>query len=231
MGRGRGRGRGKASVTASPVTSAVYPSGVACTETYYDGVNDFFYSSEAALKIGGQFTFATQVKFNSLTNFDSIYTCRDASTGFNIYIYSDGRVQYLATDSGVNSIATAPAGSITTGVYHDIVCTCDATTARIYIDGVLKNTGAASLTSGMGTIVKNPYLATAYDAASRVLHGYMKNITFGSGNTSTPTAWTPTDPSSLVGMTEIMYSTDGNGTNRNSLTFTQVGDPITADCA
>jgi hypothetical protein len=235
MGRGRGRGRGKASVTAAPVASATGGSAPvsSCFETFYDGVDDYFNSSEAALKISGQFTFAAEVKFNSLTLFDTIWSCRSANGGFGIYLKNTSTgIQAITTNSGgTNSIPTSADGTITTGVYYKLLMYCDATTAYLYIDDVLAATGASAHTAGIGTITKNPRLGADVDTPSRALNGYVRNITYGSGATSTPTAWVPTDPSSLVGVTEIMYSSEGNGTNRNSISFSTTGAPITAECA
>lgn len=231
-----------AGITAplSSQISNVYPDErkaadavVACTETYYDGTNDYFTSSDAALKIGGQFTFAAEVKFSSVTIFDTIWSCRSSNAGFGMYVSnSNSGIQAITTNSGgTNSIPTSAGGTITTGVYYKLLMYCDATTAYLYIDGVLAATGASAHTAGIGTITRNPRLGADIDTPSRALNGYIRNVTYGSGATSNPTGWVPTDPSSLTGVTEIMYSSDGNGTNRNSIAFTTTGAPSTADCA
>jgi hypothetical protein len=232
MGRGRGRGRGKASITASPVASAIEPSsGAACYQTFYDGVNDYFISTEAALKFSGAMTAAIEINLSSQSSQDTYFWNRpDATGGFMLKGFLNNNLYGIVSGSAVNSQAIAPTNSLTNGSWLKILMTCgDADTTKIYINGSLVGTAPTSAT--MGASASTFFMGTAGDAPSRAFHGYMRNATIMSGKTSTPSSWVPTDPSSLVGCTEVMYSLKGNDENRNSLTFSKVGDPITSECA
>ena len=230
MGRGRSRGRGMSNVTASPVASQG-ASAAACFQTYYDGVDDYFTTTDASLKAAGQYTIAGEVDFDSISANDTIWGARVPAGGMNVYMSSNGAMNFIVTDSGANSIPVTSVGAFTTGAgFQTFVCVVNATTASIYVDGSLDGTGAASLTSGSGATSTTPHLCTAHDATSRVFHGSLRNFTIRSGATSTPTAWTPTDPTSLVGTTGILYSTKGNDENDDGISFTKFGDPVTSAC-
>ena len=58
----------------------------------------------------------------------------------------------------------------------------------------------------------------------------MRNIEFYTGAPTDITAWTPGDTTSMGGLTLVMQSTAGNGTNGESISFTTVGAPVTDNC-
>jgi len=203
-----------------------------CFETFYDGVDDYFISSSVGLQVGGAVTFATVVKFTSLTNFDSSWNSRSGTGGLNLYVNADGSLHGLASNNLVNSIGDSSGGVVTTGVWYEIIVIVTLLRFEIYVNGILVANGASTFTTGMGAIDLDVWFCSVNGASSRVLHGYLKNTTFRLGATSAPGSWTPTDPTSLAGTTStVMYSAKGNDENGESIVWTKFGDPVTTECA
>lgn len=208
----------------------IEPSSEPCFYTEYDGVDDYYIIEDAAVAFAGSFTFAAEVWFDTLTNFDTIWITQDnAQGGFNMYVYSNGRIQGVVRGT-TDGIYTAPAGSAKTGQWQTIVLVVeDGVASNIYVD----DTPTAGATpSGIGATTRSPNrgaLATDIDATTRALDGRLRNVTLRSGATSTPTSWTPTDPTSLVGTSAVFYSPNGSMED-SGLSVTKVGAPIQVEC-
>lgn len=69
----------------------------------------------------------------------------------SVYLTTTGALKFTATTGVSNTIATS--GAVNDGLKHHVACTVAATerTARIYIDGALADTGAASASDAMNT--------------------------------------------------------------------------------
>jgi len=201
-----------------------------CFYTEYDGIDDYYTIQDATVAFAGSFTFATEVWFDTLTNFDTIWITQDnAQGGFNLYVYADGRIEGVVRGTTSGSF-TAPAGSAKTGQWQTIVLVVDdGVSSNIYVD----DTPTAGATpSGIGATTRSPNrgaLATDIDATVRALDGRLKNVTLRGGATSTPTSWTPTDPTSLVGTTAKFYSPNGSMED-SGLSVTKVGAPVQVEC-
>ena len=227
MGRGRGRGRGKASVTASPVASAIEPSTpvVACMKTTYDGVDDKYSSTDAILKHTGELTVAFRLTVGNLI---ATPTTARSFTGNETYPSSGWTAHWYNGLFYLRSISTA-AGIVTlnpamaSNTTYDVIGIISDTAMSVYFDSVLVATAAK--TAGIA-------LPTATFLVNGSTLGSISKYSLFDGVCTNPLTADVTDPSSFTGtLTTLIDSPNGSGTdNGQSLTFAKTGDPVIEAC-
>ena len=219
-----------ADVFFNPLDNPIEPP-VTCFATLYDAVDDYFSSTEAAFKFAGDFTVGVEVNLKGLAAGDTWLSNERYSKGFHIKAGTSGELEaYVFGNSSTFSNPISAAGVIPLNTWVKCLLTSGINTpAKLYADDVLVATGAV-LVSGLRAASEDFHIGTSAASTSRVTDGYLRNITICTGVTSTPTAWDPEDPSSLIGCAQVMYSAKGNDENTQALAFTKFGDPITGPC-
>ena len=135
MGRGRGRGRGKANVTATPIASPTYP--VACTETVYDGVGDFYNSSAAAFKDTGPQTFVGEFWFDTGAQDGGLFSNNPSgatTSGVQTFYQNSTNRLYFNLMAG-GSWKTIGFATVTENQWNTFCITFDATDGTYWYNG------------------------------------------------------------------------------------------------
>jgi hypothetical protein len=236
LGRGRGRGRGKASVTASPVASAVEPPApVSCEQTTYDGIDDYFTSSDAGLQLTGALTICAEVYVEPGDNTSESGIVgnvrRNALWGGGIQIEYDGGSNQIEIWKGYSSnFLRGPGVGVTEGVWVKVVgaVKSDHTThIAVYESSWTTNSSADT-----NPIVAHtrPFLIGNQPTGLELFSGKTRNVEYYTGAPSDLTTWIPGNTSSLSGTTLVLQCAAGNGTNDQGFSFTTNGAPVTAPC-
>jgi len=223
LGRGRGRGMGISNATASPVSSPVYPSS-ACFETIYDGVDDGYLSSDAAFKIVGNQTWALEAYIETASANRAILSQWDAATGMLIQVQA-GNTLFFYGNGATKNFSTSITGILNT--WAKVILFYNGTSMEAYINGV--SVGSVLLTLLTST---TDFRISNFSGAAggRFYDGGIRNLEVYSGFPSNPAAWIPGDTASMSGVTLVMQSADGNGSNGQGEVFTELGAPVTQDC-
>ena len=112
----------------------------------FDGVNDNVQVPDAAsLDITGDLSLEAWVKLTSKGASEHTIFLKNGSYYMRVIEGATTHyVQFLIWSGAVLKAVTADAGSFTLGTKHHLVGTYDGTNLRVYVDGVLVKTGAAT---------------------------------------------------------------------------------------
>ena len=233
MGRGRGRGRGKASVTAAPVASATYPSGAACFETIYNGVNSAYTFTDAALESTTSDIFMCGEMYLDST----IGGLGVAMSNFSPAATDGMQVLYVnSTDLLVASVAGSTDANLSMATHKDkwvrFMCIYSPDTTgktTVYIDST---TGVQqTATAGPKGVGNGFTIGRTNGSGIRYWKGRLRNLVKGEGTPTNPTSFTPSDPTTITGGVTITgFFYNGNGTNDEGFSGTTLGTPVETDC-
>ena len=185
--------------------------------TYFDGTGDYLKATIPSAIGTGDFTYEAFVYINAFPGtYNTIIGNRDNATNnvaqLGLGYRNDGVV--YTYNSGLLGSST---GTVTTGVWYHIACSRQSSTLRIFVNGVLKATGANSnnlsdTLFSVGAVASGLETANAYISNARVIVGtalYTANFT------------PPTAPLTAVSGTSLL--TCGTNWSGNPL-ITAVGD-------
>lgn len=79
------------------------------------------------------------VRTNSASNIIMSYSTDEATTGFRLYHHTSQRVFFQSWDGSLTANMSSGNGSIPYGKWTHVVITYEAGSAKLYVDGVLKN--------------------------------------------------------------------------------------------
>jgi hypothetical protein len=206
--------------------------GADCYYTEYDGIDDAYRSSDAALQLSGYLTLCCEFKFT--TNHFS-YALGNVNlspnNGIRIETGATGTLYWVAYCSAGTRQASQVATSYNTGDWVKFVGICSAAETAFWLDG----TKCPTVASGDSSVLASTTdfaIGSRPNGTSFADVGF-KNIEFYNAAATTPAGWVYDDPTSL-GLTAgnlVLRSQNGTGTdNAQSLTFTKYGDPITLEC-
>jgi len=222
------------SVPVSSQTSQVYAderkasaaAEVVCYETYFDGIDDRFVSTNAAFKIG-TFSALFQLKPSAfgpgLKNLVGMLDGGSETSGWRSWINSNGTVATRVFTSSVSNTSSA----LSIGTYYDVIVTYDGTELEVWLDGVSQGTA----TGAMVTPTYDYHFGGGSFQTTLGLNGYLKNVTYMDDKVTNPASWDPDDPSTLTGASLICHNPKGNEENDQGISFTKYGAPSTALCA
>ncbi len=110
---------------------------VDCKSVDFDGINDYV-SFKDNYNLNGNFSIETWVKPNSVNNYRTIFSRKDAydnTKGYDLSII-DAKVKFnWYNNSGINTLSTGPY-SIGTDRWYHLAVTFDGTTYKLYVDGL-----------------------------------------------------------------------------------------------
>jgi len=127
------------------VFGAIKASATAGSVLYFDGVND--YVDVPIMSNNGIFTLAGWVKTSDKTDSNGIVANSRAATNnlFSIYIaITTGYATAIWRDGSVANVTLAGNVDLADGQYHHIAATTTGAVVKLYVDGVLVNTNAAT---------------------------------------------------------------------------------------
>ena len=175
----------------------------------------------------GDFTIECEINLASLANDSEILSISDSSANlanFNIVfeVKTTGALRgsiQTGSGSGVNVDITTATSLISTGTRYHVAFVADGSTARLYIEGVQRQSGAISGTRyNQQTFVRVGYLAPS---PTRYFNGKIDNLRVRAGQCLYPSGTTFTPPTSLVTWNRLSYlssiTTTGT-TNAQSVT-------------
>jgi len=158
--------------------NAVIADGAMYTGT--SGISGVFNSSDSLMAFGlADFEVCLTVKLVSIPLEGSVLIDSFKSTGlggegFQLYVYSDGRLSFYQKNSPLNEIKSA-SGVITTGSYISIKATRIAGVVSLYVDDVLVASGSMNVSFNSNwTAIGYQYFDNGYGwYPSR---GYFRNV-------------------------------------------------------
>jgi hypothetical protein len=203
-------------------------------DTTYDGVDDNFTTSSSEVNFTGAQTWCAEfyIESSPTTFLNPIFSnVRTDSLGGMALIWDNTSNIFAGikfdSSGGFRQVdLTSPASP--KGVWKTGVIIVTDTSISTWIDGVAHNQSGGSGSHVMGT--PNGLFRIGGHRPSWELDGKLRNVEIYSGEASNPTDWEPGNTSSMSGVTLKMQSTEGNGTNGQSISFTTVGDPVTSTC-
>jgi len=158
--------------------NAVIADGAMYTGT--SGISGVFNSSDSLMAFGlADFEVCLTVKLVSIplegsVLIDSFKSTGLGAEGFQLYVYSDGRLSFYQKNSPLNEIKSA-SGVITTGSYISIKATRIAGVVSLYVDDVLVASGSMNVSFNSNwTAIGYQYFDNGYGwYPSR---GYFRNV-------------------------------------------------------
>ena len=124
---------------------------------YYDFSTSYFTRTDSAHEFtNGNFTIEVWVKFDSLSAGDTIASKRNTGNpGTRNWLLgndTNGQVYFIQYHSSTqNTYPQTGNGVVTTGTWHHITVTGDASTVKIYVDGTQEATTSFTTTGAWGT--------------------------------------------------------------------------------
>ena len=113
------------------------------------------------------------VKASGVSNVGACFWIEVSSVGTN-------NISFGVMDSGLSGATATSSGTVTDGVWNHVVCTCDGTNQKVYINGSLSNTTACA-----GATINNITMDTTLgywgSYASLPYGGAMDEVGFWSG--------------------------------------------------
>jgi hypothetical protein len=111
----------------------------------FDGVDDYLrikFTADDYAKYNQKVTMAAKFKFDSFpANYSDVIGCLQTG-GYGLEL--NGSSKQIEFWIRINGAYVVPKADITAGAYHTVVGTYDGTTVRLYVDGVLKDSKAAT---------------------------------------------------------------------------------------
>ena len=201
----------------------------ACFETVYDGVDDSFNSSDAALKITGNQTwfidFTAGVGTSGGNGVISSYSVGSVDYGFRINL-TGTNINFRGNFGGSDLVIASAAESIGTRTYCAFVMNAGA--IEVFVNGVSKGTSTAgALTAPLADL----YLGRQAFSAGNFLDGTIHRMMAFSGTVTNGGSWTGGDSSTVTGGSLVVDCSKGSGENNQGISFTTGGDPTTQECA
>jgi hypothetical protein len=176
----------------------------------------------------GDFCIECWFNTTTTTNYACLYSDENGSIGATILLNNNSNNGQITVYIGstVSNFASTVTG-LNNGAWHQVALTRSGSTLRLFVDGVLQNTGTYSgtLTTSSGTTrVGNSYYS------SRFFGGYISNFRMVSGNAVYTSAFTPpTAPLNPISGTQILLNTVSGSpftdSSTNALTPTGYGTP------
>jgi len=178
----------------------------------------------------GTGAFCIELFFNTTTN--TQYACfvsnEVGATGFTILINDTASAGDIAIYNGSAGLILSTTTRYNDGAWHHLVYCRDGTSARLYIDGVLKNTNTGQNTFAMDA-GSSWYFSNNNTYAGRQLLGNMSNIRVvkGSAVYSGSTITVPTSPLTAISGTSLLTLQDNRFKDNSAspLTLTVNGTP------
>jgi len=111
----------------------------------FDGADDYVQTSN--ITVGSSFSFSVWFNLSATPSNEVIFSSTHYhSTGYDgnfiLRVTSSTTITFYSYDEQANPEHVTVTGlSLSTGVWYNVVVTCDGSTATLYLDGVEKNTG------------------------------------------------------------------------------------------
>jgi len=203
-----------------------------CYYTEYDGIDDAYRSSDAALKLSGYLTLCCEYKFTTAKFSYFLGNVNlSPSNGIRIETGATGALYWVAYCSAGTRQASQITGGYATGSWIKFVGICSASETAFWINGTKCPTVAQADSSVLASTVD--FAIGSRPNGTSFGNGSIKNIEFYNAAATTPAGWIYDDPTSL-GLTAgnlVLRTQNGTGTdNAQGLTFTKYGDPVTSEC-
>ena len=136
--------------TTLTVTEETGPEGLFVRGLDFDGVDDMVVVPDAAgLDLTTSLSLEAWVKVPSLpgTSVALVSKARSSvGSGFALLLHTGGVIKFNLNDNTTNVEANAPSGTLVANQWMHIAGSWDGTTARLYVDGQLMASAAASIT-------------------------------------------------------------------------------------
>jgi hypothetical protein len=207
-----------------PVNYYDMSTGTLYSSTSYDGVGDYYYSTDSALRIAGTQTwcFELYMPSSNTSSWEAIL-----SNGINSNPRNGFLIEVDPSSGSIHAVMSIIGTSVTavnTGVisgkkdqWVSVIMSYDGSTLSTFFDGVAGGTALG----GLETSVLDFYIGNTQFSGRGTLEGSIKNIEIYSGSATNPTEWVPGDTSSLK--TSSYSNTGGSGDRTGIITETHNG--------
>ena len=205
-----------------------------CTETVYDGVDDYYTSFDSNAIVSGAFTIAMEVyRPTNPSQYTWITTLSNAGVNYPFGLFWNVNNYYFRMQKNSGSEGYVSSLAPTPGVWSKIVFGLH-TTNRAFLH-YYNGTSWASLTNLLGTAPMASYDRFVLGApppgsSQNPINATLKNVQLYSGEASNPTDW-DTTTTSLSGVTLKFEAPDGSFENTSpSITYVKSGAPSIEGC-
>lgn len=220
-------------LSADPDNKVIPSEEVGCFYTAYDGVDDKFSTTDAALKINGSQTWCCEFLVSASASSSNVPLLSNRTNNVaGFYLNFDARAGvnslFATYDVPGNYWGSRTSGGVTRDTWYKLVVTYADQDIKIYLDAVdatvVFNSPAVNIVAPTGNF------NIGGDNVGNEFYGSLKNVEIYSGVASNPTAWIPGDTGSLSGVSLVNQVPAADGVNNEGISYTTYGDPQTLPC-